>query len=221
MRSYIKGSAKTSSSANEQLALYDKPVSILEPFTNNIDLGVVLRHIKATIPQELTNNFEGIYVGKFTDVPFNALYKDGAIYVTNDQDNEVDLLDDIVHEIAHSLEEEYQQLLYGDNSLESEFLAKRRSLYYLLDKPTLNMIYYMSPSYQPEFDEHLYKELGYDYLRNVSSALFYSPYAITSLREYWANGFENYILGDKKKLKELSPILYNKIKQIFETIEEY
>jgi len=50
--------------------------------------------------------------------------------------------------------------------------------------------------------------------------LFYSPYAITSLREYWANGFENYLLGDKQMLRDLSPILYNKIETIIDNSEE-
>jgi len=47
--------------------------------------------------------------------------------------------------------------------------------------------------------------------------LFFSPYAITALKEYWANGFENYIVGDyndRKKLKEISPKLFKKIEQI-------
>jgi len=44
--------------------------------------------------------------------------------------------------------------------------------------------------------------------------LFYSPYAITSLREYWANGFENYLLGDRERLKDLSPILFRKVEEI-------
>ena len=53
-------------------------------------------------------------------------------------------------------------------------------------------------------------------MRNISAELFYSPYAITSLREYWANGFENYLLGDKYALKDLSPILYKKIDTILD-----
>ena len=82
------------------------------------------------------------------------------------------------------------------------------------------MLYYLSPEYNESFDNHLYKELGYDYLRNISPGLFYSPYAITSLKEYWANGFENYLLGDKQKLKDLSPILYNKIEKVLNTDKE-
>ena len=62
----------------------------------------------------------------------------------------------------------------------------------------------------------MYNDIGYDKLRIISSGLFYSPYAITSLREYWANGFENYLLGDRERLKDLSPVLYTKIEEILE-----
>ena len=67
-----------------------------------------------------------------------------------------------------------------------------------------------------DLDQHLYKGIGYDKLRTISSGLFYSPYAITALREYWVNGFENYLLGDKPKLKELSPVLYGIIDSFFD-----
>ena len=148
------------------------------------------------------------------------MYKDGAIYISPDQDNEEDLLDDIIHEIAHSLENEYRDVIYGDNTLESEFLGKRKTLHYLVDKPMLDMVYYNNRDYNATFDKHLYKDIGYDKLRLISAELFYSPYAITSLREYWANGFENYILGDKLALRDLSPALFNKVSEILENSED-
>ena len=66
----------------------------------------------------------------------------------------------------------------------------------------------------------MYSDIGYDKLRLITPELFYSPYAITSLREYWANGFENYLLGDRAALKDISPVLYRKIYNLFEKIEE-
>jgi len=77
------------------------------------------------------------------------------------------------------------------------------------------MTAYENPEYDYDFDQHLYKDVGYDYLRGASAELFYSPYAITSLREYWANGFENYLLRSRGKLKEISPALYEKIDSFF------
>ena len=84
----------------------------------------------------------------------------------------------------------------------------------ILDKNEYNLQTYIDPGYNYKFDQYLYRDIGYDKLRTISSSLFYSPYAITSLREYWANGFENYLLGNRQKLKDLSPILYTKIEKI-------
>ena len=94
-------------------------------------------------------------------------------------------------------------------------LLQKKYLYHLLDDKEYSLQDYRNPEYDYEFDQHLYKNIGYDKLRTISSGLFYSPYAITALREYWANGFENYLLGDKDKLKELSPVLFQKIDSFF------
>jgi len=206
------------------LRLYNIPVNALSLFTNNINFGDVLKKIEQRVPERLTNNVDVIYIADLPDFrskSFNALYKDGAIYISPDQDNEADLLDDIIHEIAHSLEREHQNLIYGDGNLEREFLGKRRTLYYLLDNPTLGMLDYNNADYTAKFDDHMYNDIGYDNLRMITSGLFYSPYAITSLREYWANGFENYLLGDRAKLKDLSPVLYNKVDELIENNEDY
>ena len=72
----------------------------------------------------------------------------------------------------------------------------------------------LDPDYFREFDEFLYKEVGYPVLTTLTMGLFYSPYAITSLREYFANGFENYFEGGAQEVKEISPVLYNKIDSI-------
>lgn len=225
MIEYIRESISKLSKQN--LRLHDKPVYIIKAFNNDINFDSILQRIESLVPIHLTDEFEGIYVGNFNDFhkksrSFNAMYKDGSIYVSNEQDDDDDLIDDVVHEIAHAIENssDLNDIIYGDHNLESEFLAKRRTLYHLLDKDTCNMLYYTNPDYNSEFDKHLYKDLGYDYLRNIASGLFYSPYAITSLKEYWANGFENYLLGDRQRLKDLSPVLYNKIEHVLNTDKE-
>jgi hypothetical protein len=221
MIEYIRESIKRFSEQHPHM--YGKPVHILKPFTEDINFNSILKSIESMIPESLTGNFEVIYVGDFSkfhknDRALNAFFKDGAIYITNKQESGADLIDDIVHEIAHSIEKtpEYNDIIYGDNAVESEFLAKRRTLSHIVDKPTYGILKYLNPNYNVSFDDHLYKDLGYDYLRVLTSNLFYSPYAITSLKEYWANGFENYLLGDKQKLKDLSPMLYNVIVEVFE-----
>ena len=69
--------------------------------------------------------------------------------------------------------------------------------------------------FDTKFDIFLYKTVGYDNLRNLTKNIFYSPYGATSLREYFANGFEAfYYHKDIKKLKGISPILYKKCVEI-------
>jgi hypothetical protein len=226
MKHYI---AKNSKLVQEKIALslYDKPVNIINPLQKSISLKNVLSQIEAYIPSYLMNNFEGIYIGDIPDFKqnnrnVNAVYKDGAIYVSSSQDDEADLIDDIIHEIAHSLEEEHQNAIYGSGALEAEFLAKRQILYhYLEDHKEKNLVDFLNPEYNFKFDMYLYQKLGYNYLRNITASLFYSPYGITSLREYWADGFENYFLGDRQKLKEVSPILYNRIRDVVTAPEDY
>ena len=46
--------------------------------------------------------------------------------------------------------------------------------------------------------------------------LFISPYAATSLREYFATGFTDFFMEpDHRLLKSISPILYKKIEKLY------
>ena len=60
----------------------------------------------------------------------------------------------------------------------------------------------------------LYADVGYPLLTSLTMGLFISPYAATSLREYFARGFEEYYIGDRKYLTNISPVLYNKIEYL-------
>ena len=226
MKKYITKSNEKIKKDFSHLIIQDTPMYVLKHLTNDINLDYVAQKIDSILPSGIMGNIDNIYIGNFEEFSkdgrhFNAMYKDNTIYVSNEQDNEADMIDDIVHEIAHSLEKDFDVQLYDDQQLEKEFLTKRKFLYHLLpDDKKANLAYFLNPDYSVSFDSYLYNDLGYDFLRNISYNLYYSPYAITALKEYWANGFENYLLGDRKKLKQLSPILYNKIKKYFDKKEE-
>jgi len=101
-------------------------VYIKDPLTNGVNIRNILDKINISIPPHLTTEIDSIYVGIFDDFEekeTNAAYKDGAIYVSSEQDDDQDLLDDMVHEIAHSLEIPFGYLIYGDGELEQEFLS--------------------------------------------------------------------------------------------------
>ena len=69
----------------------------------------------------------------------------------------------------------------------------------------------MNIEYSREFDEFLYKEVGYDKLTFFTMGLFASPYGATSYREYFANSFEHYFLNEPQYVKIVSPAVYDKI----------
>ena len=72
-----------------------------------VDIDFSLNYISARVPFYLTQNIEMIYIGKFPEMEerdINAFYENDAIYVTNDQDDEMDMIEDIIHEISHAVE---------------------------------------------------------------------------------------------------------------------
>ena len=226
MKKYILENSTEAKREFQEHNLFDKPAYVINPLPDGVSLRSVLDRIEQELSPALTANFDNIYVGAFDEFSkkgraLNALYKDRTIYVSNLQDSESDMLDDIVHEIAHSLEERNYEEIYGDGRLENEFLGKRKFLHHILpEDKRANMVYFLNPSYDENFDMYLYKDLGYDMLRTLTSELFYSPYAITALKEYWANGFENYFLQDRAKLRNISPVLYQKIKNLVDNKKE-
>ena len=156
-------------------------VYIKDPVTNDVDIEYVFETIEKLVPRHLFYN--------------------------------VELIDDIIHEISHSIEDFAGDEIYGDSLVKYEFLGKRKKLFHLLKNENFHVFEedFLNPHYSREFDEFLYKEVGYPLLANLTMGLFVSPYATTALKEYFAVGFEEYFLKDRKYLKTLCPHLFQKI----------
>jgi len=50
--------------------------------------------------------------------------------------------------------------------------------------------------------------------------IFIRPYAATSLREYFAVGFETYYLKNSAEIRDISPVLFNNIHNLHNTVIE-
>jgi len=199
------------------------PVYIKDPLPEGFDIHGTLSNLEKMVPKQLFYNIDVIMVGDFEEFhrrQVNAMYQNGAIYVANDQDNPIDMIDDIIHELAHAIEESFVELIYGDNTIQQEFLGKRKRLLDILKQEGYNIREsdFLDTEFSLEFDHFLYSEIGYPTLASLTMNLFISPYGITSLSEYFANGFEKYLLSheNKKFLKNISPYLFNKIEEIIE-----
>ena len=222
---YIRESLKRSKSLNHyslfgsEIPIYVKDELIF--IDDKSTLEDVIKIVENSLPSFLVSNVDVIYVGDFShfeERDTNAAYENGAIYVINVQDSAMDMADDIVHEIAHAVEERFYDEIYGDGRVENEFLGKREKLYQILkayEEPMIDLAYFQNPDYNDKFDEYLYMQIGYPALNAFGNGLFYSPYAATSIREYFARGFEAFFLHkDLKTLANISPILYNRLENL-------
>ena len=70
------------------------------------------------------------------------------------------MIDDIVHETAHAVEELYNDEVYGDQAIEKEFLGKRKRFCNLLNSEgfILSDNLCLNVEYDRKFDEILYKK---------------------------------------------------------------
>ena len=213
LQQYIKETSTKVIKEQKQFNVFGNvQVVIKDPLPESLDLAYVFDKIDSS-------NIDLIYIGEFSEFlerDVNAMYKHGALYITNAQDDEADMIDDIVHEIAHSVEEFAGQDIYGDKKVENEFIGKREKLFYILREEgfDVNLQNFLNSSYDKDFDKFLYDKIGYPLLISLTMGLFISPYAVTSLREYFASGFERYFLGDRRYLNNISPLLYNRLEYI-------
>ena len=66
-----------------------------------VDLEGVIGKLESMLPDHIRDGVEMVIVGQFDEFQergINAFYKDGALYVSNFQSDNDDLLDDLIHE---------------------------------------------------------------------------------------------------------------------------
>ena len=216
---WINESVKRSNKLRNHLKMNQIDIFIKDALPETIDADLVFKTLKKIVPIHLLGGVDIIYIGSFDvfkEKETNAVFHDGAIYVSNDQDSNEDMIDDIVHELAHSVEERFTQIIYNDETLKKEFIGKRKRLYDILfhydynPSPKIKTSYH----YDEKIDMYFYKEVGYEAMWNLINGLLPSPYAATSLREYFAIGFENYFMKDRSQLKKICPILFSKLEDL-------
>ncbi len=184
---------------------------------DEIDIERVVAKVEGAVPEHLLSELEMIIVGwfdEFEERSINAFYENGILHVSNVQDDESDILDDIIHELAHSIEAPHGDEIYGDQKIKDEFLRKRKILHDKLWALNLKapIEWFMNTEYDKEFDEFLLEKVGSDKLRMICMGLFINAYAPTSLREYFATGFADFYLHSNHNfLKKVSPALYKKL----------
>jgi len=191
-------------------------IIIKDKIQGDVDVKAAFKTVNHTLPEEYLSLIDIVYIGKFKfldDKNVNAMYADESLFISNVQDNENDLIDDVVHEIAHAVEEKYVEFIYGDGKVEDEFILKRSKLKRILNHQgySTDQFEFLNSEYNADLDEFFYKNIGYDILGQLTVDLFTNPYAATSLREYVASAFEELYIGKAAFLKQICPYIYNKL----------
>jgi hypothetical protein len=217
---FIKESLKRQLLEKKEYSIFNHTVVIVkDPLPKEVNMTNVIKTIEKRIPRYLMSEVDAVYVGDFPEINMReveSVYMNGAIFISNKQASEDMMASSIMHEIAHSVEETFEQDIYGDMEIIDEFRVKRKMLRQLLEKQNIkcNSILFLNTSYSEELDNFFYKTVGYEMLSKLTTGLFASPYACTSLREYFGNGFEIYFNGERNYLEKISPKLWIKINML-------
>lgn len=180
----------------------------------------IIQDLKETLPSVCFRNLDYIVLGEFSygkQKDYKAFYVDKKIYIDSSSKVNEELKSTITHEFAHHLENTIPELIYEDSELVNEFKDKRQTLQNKLrktnKKPNLD---FDNIHYNQELDYYFYEELGYDFLSRFTYNLFSSPYSATSIREYFAIGFEIYFTKNNSNdiLFQTCPKLEQKLMEL-------
>ena len=221
---WIQESVKRSRRLKDQYQMNGVQVFIKDSLPEEVDPDFVFNYVGSRIPLFLTTNIDMIYVGQFPEMEerdINAFYENDAIYITNKQDDEMDMIEDIVHEVSHAVEHYNKEAIYGDGKLQREFIAKRKRLSALLSqKYDVPSDFNINFEYDRAIDDFLHRVVGYDILNQVCVGIFPSAYAATSVSEYWAKGFEELFIGDLNNLRQMCPVLYKTLALLIKELKD-
>jgi hypothetical protein len=223
VRQIIKNSILKSKKQKKEFLLFSRiTIYMQDPIVSDVvEFDTIIKTLEKYIPHHLFDNIDVIYIGQYQQLierGLEALYENGAIYITNTLSENIDYIENIIHENAHSLEETHGLLIYGDGNIQREFVGKRERLFHIIKGQghDIEGLKCLDPEYSQEMDDFLYKELGYDKLNYLINGIFLNPYAVTSIREYFASGLEKYLLDNTKReqLRNFSPELTKKIEEL-------
>ena len=97
---WITESAKRGSKLKDTYDMNGVHVFIKDRLPENIDPDFVFKYINARVPFHLTTGVDIVYIGQFPEMQerdINAFYEDGAIYVTNKQEEEMDMIVNLIN----------------------------------------------------------------------------------------------------------------------------
>lgn len=220
MDKYIKKSHNKVMTERKEFTLFGTiSVFVKDPLPPEVSMTEVIMDLEDTIPPHFLYQVETILIGQFKELQdrkIRGAYLDDGIYVTNEQPSEAQLFEDIIHEIAHSVEKMFEFELYADGTVEKEYIGKKIRFLDLLSANGVNVPSRLryETEYSKMFDEFLFFQIGYEKIAPFTEGLFLNPYASVSVSEYFATAFEHYFAeANPEYVKKICPTLFSKIRE--------
>tara|TARA_B100000900_G_C20530468_1_gene696094 strand:+ start:570 stop:1271 length:702 start_codon:yes stop_codon:yes gene_type:complete len=223
IRRIIENSVISAKKQKREFLLFSRIIIFIQDplISENVDFDEIISTIEQSMPSHLFDNIDIIYVGQhdeLTERELEAFYDSGAVYITNTLSDNIDYVENIIHENAHAIEERDGLQIYGDQKIQTEFIGKRKRLFHKIKSAGYDIsdIDFMNSEFQTDLDDFLYREIGYDNLNYLINGIFVNPYAATSINEYFSSGVEKYFLNadDRQRLRSFSPELTKKIEEL-------
>lgn len=216
MIKYIVESAKKAQNNRKDYEIFGRiTLKIADKVPENVSIKNVISSIEKKLPEHILYDVDSIYLGNFkplTDQNVDSLYISGTILVGPNHNSDKELFASLMHEFAHAVEQTAKDFIYGDGDVGREFLSKRMRLFNMLkDDYSVSKKQFSYIDYDSKLDIFFNNTIGYENLGLLTSGLFISPYGCTSLREYFANGFEHYFIENPTEIKKLCPAVFSKI----------
>ena len=212
------GYIKATNAAKPMFSLSGVNVYVKNKLPSNIKIPELKKEIESTIPHQLFIGIRGIFIGDFEYLETRgatAISYNDSIFLTNKQESVDDIVDDIAHEIGHFIEKKFFFNIHKNQSLEKEFLSKKKYSLALLKRTGANVdLFDINTSHDEEVDNIITNHIGLHNLEKILSGVLVTPYSMVSLSEYFCEGLEYYLLNDRFFLAKICPVLYNVIDTI-------
>lgn len=210
---------KASSSVRPLFDVHGVRVFIKTRLPKNIDTQELKSQIAEKLPSVLFSDIEKIFIGDFEYLKnrgATAISYEKNIFLTNLQDDVADVVDDIAHELGHSVEKKFFHNIHKNPLLKQEFLSKKKIALGMLDRMghDVSKSLLVGPSHDKTIDQILTSDIGLHNIEKTFANLVVTPYSLISLSEYFSEGLQFFLLNDAFYLQSVCPVLYNVIETI-------
>ncbi len=156
IRQIIENSILKSKKQKKEFLLFSRiMVFIQDPLiSDSVDFDEVVSNLEKFMPPHLFEDIDIIYIGQYQDLidrGLEALYESGAIYITNTLSENVDYVENIIHENAHSIEDAHGISIYVDVKVNSEFICNSKRLFNIIKSQDYDISGF--DYLQPKFDQ--------------------------------------------------------------------